>query len=652
VKRTNYYLRITPDHLRASLHSSGTEEELAKLGTGQELLELLAHQGIIHGLDQDALTRAATFIDKKQPLPGPLILAAGTPPTAGRKALHPRFIPVDHLYEEIDEDGASQQIEIALVPLVRKGELLTVPGPPTQPQTGKDIFGREIAPSPAEQVFLPGDNVTADKESPQLLAMVSGYPTFTSSKKGSVENVHLGIEALVQTTPDRMQARMSVKPAPPGHSLPDVSTVLQVLDEERIVFGQLNHAIEQCLELCAVDQIPHSAVIALGCLPINGKDAWLRFEMEVGSMPGKLMGSGEIDYRERNMFIGVSKDELIAVRIPPSPGSPGHDVFGTPIAQTPGKEITIKATDDAVFNEETGEIRAGRSGVLSMVSEGSVKVCSRLIISSDVDFNTGNIVSRDAVEIKGSIKPKFRVNALGDILIRGNIENATVRSDSTVVVQAGMIGDNAVINARGDVDIQFVERGKITAKGTILLRRNGYYCSLHSDTNICCEPSSRVLAAQLVAAGSLTVGTVGSDNADPSMLAAGVSLEQFQRFHKLQNLISAQFEAAESMQRQIGQFAENEELDEMIEALEQSREQANALNLIVPPDKEPPDRGLSHALQCTIVVKGTVFAGTEIRIGNSRMTLGMTKKNVCFRLDEQLDGEDRNRDILILPNKK
>ena len=261
MNRTAYYLRITPDHLRVSLHSSGSEEELAELGSGQELQELLTRQGIVHGLDQDALTRAATSIDRREPLSGPLILALGTPPTAGRKGLQPRFTPVAHLVEERDENGIIQQVELALVPFVRKGEPLTEPGSPTQPQTGKNIFGQEIAcPFPAEQVFLSGDNVTVDKESQQLFATVSGYPTFTSSKRGSVEHVHLGVEALIRTTPDRMQAQISVKPAPPGHTLPDLNTVLQILDEERIVFGRLNHAIDQCLQLCADDRQPHSAV--------------------------------------------------------------------------------------------------------------------------------------------------------------------------------------------------------------------------------------------------------------------------------------------------------------------------------------------------------------------------------------------------------
>ena len=37
--------------------------------------------------------------------------------------------------------------------------------------------------------------------------------------------------------------------------------------------------------------------------------------MDVGPVAGKLMGDGSIDFRERRMFIGVNKGELIATKV-------------------------------------------------------------------------------------------------------------------------------------------------------------------------------------------------------------------------------------------------------------------------------------------------------------------------------------------------
>ena len=626
---------------------------MADLCSGQDLRELLTRKGIVHGIDQEVLGYAAACIDRAETLTGPLLLASGTPAVFSWKGTQPRFAPSPQIIVEPDENGQIRQVEIALVPLIRKGELLTEQGRPTTPNTGRNIFGQEITCLfPGEQVVEPGENVTVDEASQQLIATASGYPVFTSTRKESLQLLHISIDRLIRTTPDRMQALLTLKPAPSGQALPAQDTVFEILDEEQINFGRLKHAIGLCLERCASEKRPQTAIIALGSLPIKGKDAWLRFEMEVGCLPGKVMGNGEIDFRERNMFIGVNKDQLIAYKMPPSKGIPGRDIYGMPIDPMPGKDMAVRAMDDAALDMTTGEIRALRSGVLSMVTENSVKVCSRQVVAQDVDYETGNIFSLDALEIKGSIKSKFKVNALGDVVVSGDVEKAQLRSDSNVVVKGGLIGKLATIRARGDVDIHFVVHGRILSGGAIVLRQNASYCRLHTTGDLHCSPSSRIISSQLVAARSITAGTIGTDIADPSLLAAAVSPEQLQRFFELRRTVAEQAEAIETRRRRIGQDATCEDFDELIETHKESRKQFDALNLILPEDQKTADHGLSHALECAIFVKGKVFAGTEIRIGNSSMILPMTMSNVSFRLQDHAADHGRSRDIRIIPNQK
>lgn len=635
MKRQTYFLQISPDHLYVTICSSAKSGETVRSGAGAELNRLLIDQGIVYGLNPTAIAKAIACIDRAEPLIEPLMVAAGTPPTPGSQGMQLQFATHPLTFEEIDENGQAHQSQLFLAPLIRPNDILAQYGPPIPSLPGKDVFAQVIpGPHLLEQVFLPGNHVVYADEKRQLVASASGYPAVNSPKKGGGSSLTLSIDKLIKVTPDRMQALLSLRPAPPDRPLPDRTTILQLLEEEGISFGRLPNTVRQCLEKTGNEQRPQQAVIALGTLPIKGKDGWLRFEMEVGPLPGKVMGNGEIDFRERNMFVGVNKGQLIAVRIPPTAGIPGKDVYGTPVPQVPGKDITIKVSDDAAYDEVTGEIRAIRSGVLSMVSEGSVKVCSRQIIAQDVDYLTGNIISRDALEIKGSIKPKFKVNALGDVVVNGDIEKAQVRSDSNVVARAGLIGDTAVIRARGDVDIKFVVHGTIFAGGSIILRQNANYCRMYSNGNLRCEPSSRIIASQLVAAGSITTGRVGSDMAEPTLLAAAVSPEQMQLYDELQRTIIAQTEAVEALRMRIGHGAESEELAELLEVLQTNEHRLARLNLMFPENQEPQDHGLSQALQCTIVVKGKVSAGTEIRIGNRHMILSVSMTNVGFSLQD------------------
>ena len=648
MKCKTYFLQVSPDLLYVTLHSAATGCETVQLGSGEELNRLLLDKKIIHGLDPVAIARAIDCINKAESLKEPLVLASGTPPVAASQGMRLQFVTQSVPIEEIDANGESQQSQIILSSLVRPGNVLAK-NDPLIAQRGSNVFGQEIScPLLPEQVFLPGAHVIFDEELQQLIATASGYPLITATQKGSIEQHTLSIDKLITITPNRMQAILFLRPPPAGQHFPDQEALLQLFDEEGISFGRLPHAIGQCLEKVVKELLPQKAVVALGTLPVKGKDAWLRFEMEIGTLPGKVMGNGEIDFRERNMFIGVNKNQLIAVKIPATAGTPGKDIFSAAVTQEPGKDIVLDVTDDAAYNEETGEIRATRSGVLSNVSEGSVKVCSRQVIAQDVNFQTGNINSHDSLEIKGSIKPKFKVNARGDILVTGTIEKAQVKSDGNVVVQVGLIGELADIHAKGDIDIKLVEHGRINAGGTIILRTSAYFCRLYAGGNIHCESSSRVVHSQLVAAGSITTGTVGSVSADPSLLAAAVSPEQLHRHFERKRTIDAQIKEIKTLRMRLGREAISDELDELTAAKEENENKLDHLNLICPDSQKSIDRGLSHALQCTIVVRGKVFAGTEIRIGNSRMVLERTLSNIQFQLQNPLTLADHKTKLGII----
>ncbi len=649
---STYFLHISPDLLQASVHCLPGRTDDRALAPDLSLAEHLAQALIIHGLDTAAIERVEAARAQHLPLEKPLLVARGSAPRIGHRGLHPRHVPAHLLIEEEAGEGA-EPVDLLLFPLVDTGEVLADPGPPSPAESGKNIFGVEIScPFPPEQLVVADQHARLDETTGQLLATTTGYPALRISRKGQSEQLHLGVDPLIKLTEDGMQALLCLKPAPPGEPMPDAQRITQWLDTLGIRFGRLPQAINQALERCSRDQQPCTELVALGRLPVKGRDAWLRFAMDIGPLPGKVMGNGDIDFRERNLFIGVNKDQVIAVRVPPTPGAAGCDVFGEEIAPVAGKDIAVRVTDDAAFDPENGEIRAVRAGVLSLVSDGAVKVCSRQVISQDIDFKTGNIVSRDALEIRGSVKPKFRVNALGDILIRGTIEKAQVRSDANIVAQTGMVGDYAVMHSRGDVDITYVERGRIFAGGSIVLRKSGYYCRLHAGGNITAAPTTRILASQVVAGGSLVLGTVGSDNAEPALVAAAVAPAQLQKMYTLRREVAAHLEALEKLRRRLGYETENEEIDELRQEYEESEKNLQQLNLITAETSTSSDQGLSHALECTITVKGSIYVGTEIRLGNSRMLLPSTMNNVCFRLREHIAPGAASRDILILANKK
>jgi hypothetical protein len=220
------------------------------------------------------------------------------------------------------------------------------------------------------------------------------------------------------------------------------------------------------------------------------------------------------------------------------------------------------------------------------------------------------------------------------------------------VIKGGVIGKLASVHARGDIDVNFVVQGRVLCGNKLILRQHASYSRLHSSGLLLCNPSSRIIASQLVAFGSISTGSVGSDMAPPSLLAAAVSPEQLHRYFELRRTSAGQAEVVDTLQRHIGLHADSDELEELVADHRASLKQLAHFNMIFDKDREPEDQGLSHALECTIVVKGKVFSGTEIRIGNSSMVLTNTLTDVCFRLRDHIPAGASKRDIIIIPNKK
>ncbi len=462
-----------------------------------------------------------------------------------------------------------------------------------------------------QNVLIAGDNVELSRDGRSLFSTLTGYPFVHIVLEREKYTVNCSVVRLVTVSTDGMRAMVNLYPPVKNEMKLTVEELLEEVALHKIRFGIDRPLLEENLrKLHEKGQPLKDRIVASGLLPIDGEDAFLRFEMEVGPVAGKVMGDGSIDFRERRMFIGVNKGELIATKVLATPGTPGTNVLGEILPAKKGKDIVVKVSDDALYFEETHEVRATQAGILSIVNDTSVKVSAKLKIDGDVDFSTGNILSNDSVEISGSVLPNFSVKTRGDVRIGGNVQAATVRSRGNIVVTTGVSGKSCRMKANGDVDINFVGRAKISAGGTIVIRKEAYYCKLLAVGDIRCAEESRVAGGVLACSGSFSGGNVGTPNAKPAVIAAGVDKKQYKRYLKIQKKIR-DLEGKENAGKV--RYGENEEqspkaqkMKKMKKKLEKLRKEMSQLNL--------ENKGQRYSAE--IAVHGVLFSGTHLRIGN------------------------------------
>ncbi len=536
---------------------------------------------------------------------------------------------------EVVKDGL--EIKMRISEFVRAGSCLAnFPSPEGYGQKNK-----------VKNSLKAGNNTRFSDDGDSLLAVVSGYPKIETPdrKENKVPTTVISVEPLVLIPSDKMQAVLCLQPALPGASSLVGQDLPGLLEEAGVVYGIDAEAEQKAQSIIRKQPNEFTQfVIAKGKAPGKSSAAEIRFELEIGPIAGRVLEDGSIDFRERRIMVGVPAGQHIATKIPCIPGTPGINVFGEIIEPAEGKDIQVRVSNDAVYSEEDLKVTAAKDGVLSVVNDSIIKVCSKQVILSDIDYKTGNVESNNCLIVRGSIHPGFKVLAEGDIEIGGSVMSALVSGQANAVIKGGITGKNSLIKAAGDVDIRFIEQGSIESGGTVVVRTQSYYSRITAVSDIRCGKTSKVMGGDLIAGGHLTVYDVGSVNCDSTILVAGVDAERLNLHKELQDSILAQQKEIIRWLQLYGGSAKSKKIRKMEKELSDTKIKLLQLNLILGTGLYSRGGGedgtgedeFADIAKIRIDVHGTIYAGTRIRIGNREMALDRTVSKKSFRLKKNL----------------
>ena len=470
------------------------------------------------------------------------------------------------------------------------------------------------------------------------IASAVGYPSIEEKIIGDQRTLHVEVTPLLRISDDKMTVEITLFPPVSGVPALNAEALRQLLKKHNIVFGIDELALAQCEKMLSGPPFsPATITIAHGIYPVHGSDSFLRFEMETGPIPGTLLKNGTIDYRERKVFVGVEKDQVIATKVRETTGTAGYDVYRNQLPAAPGRDLPIKLNGDVLFDEQSRQITATQAGVLSIVNDCEIKVSAKQTIDGDVDFSVGNLQSNDSVEIRGSVLPSFSVRAKGDLLIHGNVQAAKISSHGNVVIRGGVLESKAKVYAQGDIDVNFIERSELQAGGTITLRKSGYYCQLISDKDIICNPECRLMGAVVQCAGSFTGTNVGSPQSEATQIMAGVNRRRYERYMSLKlklKLMNDQLSRLETLRG--SHVTEDERYLQLRDNYQSSHQKMRGCNLSSTGPEKCADPLEMYDANTRINILGTIYYGTILRIGNYTFTLKRDYTRTFFQVDPML----------------
>ncbi|MCY9692934.1 FapA family protein [Paenibacillus alginolyticus] len=280
-----------------------------------------------------------------------------------------------------------------------------------------DLQDEELAPS--WELKMSPDKMEV------VLVVTAGFKVITRLKDKEPSNyIHLELEE------KRIPVTM------------DTAPVMHKLKELGVTFGVSYSDIA----LACSSETGGNFVIAKGLPPTQGKNGYFQPLQDTDIKKCvKERDDGTVDYREVTEFPSADYGQVLGIVIAPTAGVVGTSVTNEPVLPIevhpvivkPGRGVALVEDNTKVIATETGHPEVKLKGQLALIS-----VTPKLVIVKDVTLDIGNVRYKGDVEVQGSVQDGMLVDARGNLLVRCNVNRATILAGKSILVQNNIIASS------------------------------------------------------------------------------------------------------------------------------------------------------------------------------------------------------------------
>jgi len=300
-------------------------------------------------------------------------------------------------------------------------------------------------------------------------------------------------EARIEISKDYMSVFLHMTPAFGGKKK-EKKDIFQMLVANKIINGVLEDSVEDAIKRGRAEY----KLIARGTPVSHGEDS--RFESllpEIKSRAPAIREDGLVDFRDLGKVMVVDENAQLMRRIPATPGSHGHDVFGNKIEATPGEDIFFSGNLEGARTEanDPNLLIALHKGQPVIVENGVI--VEKVITYEVVNLAVGNIEFDGSVIVTGDVSPGMKISVTGDIVVEGFVEAASLIAKGDIRVGNSVIGhgdihdqngelkkDITTIKSGGSFSAKYVENVKIDAGDSIMIKEQSLRCDLTAKNEI------------------------------------------------------------------------------------------------------------------------------------------------------------------------
>ncbi len=246
---------------------------------------------------------------------------------------------------------------------------------------------------------------------------------------------------------------------------------------------------------------------------------------------------GNVDHRELNLFQNVCKGQVVALIHEPTEGEIGMNVLGETLPTESGKPLAVRIGKGLEAGEDERSLVATMDGRL-VHDEDRVEITDVYEVNGDVDFHTGNIRFFGSVVIHGGVQDEFKVYGRKGVRIRGVAGSCEIESDGDVAVEGGMNGrgDGRIV-CGGNLYAKYVNETIVDVRGDIEIRKEILNSTVRCSGTLR-VPEGTIVSGKIVALRGIQAGVIGNPLGTPVNVAAGINSHTEKRIQGLNDRIN------------------------------------------------------------------------------------------------------------------
>ena len=336
----------------------------------------------------------------------------------------------------------------------------------------------------------------------------------------------------VSVTPSRdsMSATTVLRQPVEGEPAITVEEVNEALAQREIVHGIDSGAIEKAVREFNYNQ---PVLIATGTPPVKGTNSKFVFHFDTAaSHKPQEDEDGRIDYKNINFIQNTEKGQVLADKTPPTPCTPGENIYGKAINGPDGRDIPFKHGSNTELSEDGLQLLATASGAI-VYRYGTIAVNDVMVIQSDVDFKVGNIDCRGSVRVNGRIKAGFEIKIDGDLEVAGNVQDCNIDVGGNIMVKGGFFGNGeGKMRAGGDILLKYAEGQTIEAGGNIEVGGEIVNCHVTAGGNVYVKGrKGKIVGGEVKANKEIQAAVLGSTAGTFTVLMVAYDSELMSKYY-------------------------------------------------------------------------------------------------------------------------